>query len=160
MTILRECVECRQSLMTLGPNQEDRLGICQIFYTAYSSLNSANFTDSWKSYPSPKVFYTNATCVTCDKFRVCSNISLYGTVQIFRYNFWHNCRILDPFCDINLSNVLFKPSYSNLFSTGHHQHQQYHQNLIISCTIHILLQHPSAELRLNNKSLNEDHTFL
>ena len=46
MTILRECVECRQSLMTLGPNQEDRLGICQIFYTAYSSLNSANFTDS------------------------------------------------------------------------------------------------------------------
>ena len=66
----------------------------------------------------------------------------------------------DPFCDINLSNLLFKPSFSNLFSTGHHQHQKYRQNLVISCTFHILLQHPSAELRLNNKTLNEDHTFL
>ena len=71
---------------------------------------------------------------------------------------WHNL-MSDPFCDINLSNLLFKPSFSNLFSTGHHQHQKYRQNLVISCTFHILLQHPSAELRLNNKTLNEDHTF-
>ena len=54
MTILRECVECRQSLMTLGPNQEDRLGICQIFYTALLKPEFGKFHRFLKILPEPK----------------------------------------------------------------------------------------------------------
>ena len=42
-----------------------------------SSLNLANFKDyvifsvnSWKYYPTQNMFYTSATCATCDKFYV------------------------------------------------------------------------------------------
>ena len=46
-------------------------------YFKNSCLNSTNFTDgvvfctsSKKNYPNPKIFYTSATCATCDKFHV------------------------------------------------------------------------------------------
>ena len=51
------------------------------YFMKTQALKMANFADrvicfinSLQFYPSPKIFYTSATCATCDKFQVCSFI--------------------------------------------------------------------------------------